>query len=80
MIRGGQESDFDAKLVSYTYELAALLESRGLARGDRLRVEVEAGATHNERAWAGRLPAALRFLAAGWHQAAASAAAASAGR
>lgn len=62
------ESDFDSNLVTYTHELAALLESRGLARGKHLQVMVEAGATHNERAWAGRLQAAMRFLGRDWRR------------
>ncbi|EFJ50203.1 hypothetical protein VOLCADRAFT_104027 [Volvox carteri f. nagariensis] len=69
VIRQFKESEFDSRLVSLTHDLAALLESRGLMRGERLMVMVDEGATHNERAWAQRLPAALRFLGAHWrHQ------------
>ena len=68
-IRKSKEPAFDAQLVEYTHELAALLESRGVTRGERLEVVVE-GATHTEAAWAGRLPAALRFLGRNWRSAA----------
>lgn len=56
----GRASD-DARLVELTRELAAVLRSRGLGPG-RLRVEIEEGARHNERAWAGRLGRQLAWL------------------
>ncbi|EFJ50202.1 hypothetical protein VOLCADRAFT_89088 [Volvox carteri f. nagariensis] len=58
--------EFDSRLVSLTHDLAALLESRGLMRGERLQLVIEEGATHTEAAWAGRLPAALSSLGLHW--------------
>ncbi|GIL79183.1 hypothetical protein Vretimale_16716 [Volvox reticuliferus] len=65
-IRKVKEPEFDAKLVSYANELAALLESRGLVRGQGLQVVIEEGATHTEAAWAERLSSALGFLGLHW--------------
>ncbi|GIL61286.1 hypothetical protein Vafri_15684 [Volvox africanus] len=65
-IRKTKESEFDDKLVSYANEVAALLESKALVRGQGLQVVIEEGATHTEAAWAGRLPAALGFLGLHW--------------
>jgi len=45
--------------------LAAILARRGYIRGESLLVLEEAGGEHDEAAWAGRLPGALRFLLGG---------------
>ena len=42
-------------------ELEAILRAAGMGKA-RLKVCVEEGATHSERAWAGRFPRALQFL------------------
>jgi len=47
--------------VAHVIELEQLLRRAGLG-ARRLRVVVEAGATHSEGAWANRLPRALEFL------------------
>ena len=46
--------------------LRAALVQKGWAEGDDLAWTVADGARHNERAWAARFPAMLRFLDAGW--------------
>lgn len=53
--------DKNAAFVEDVRELEAILERRGLGP-DRLLVNVQEGATHNEGAWAARFPEALRFL------------------
>ncbi len=57
-------ADRDERLVEMVRDLESLLRERGLG-DDRLRVVVEEGAVHHERAWAARLPEALTFLLAG---------------
>ncbi len=47
--------------VEDTLRLEKILKKAGL-RGDQLKVIVEEGTSHNEDAWAGRFPAALKFL------------------
>jgi predicted alpha/beta superfamily hydrolase len=54
-------SAFDETLIRATRELQRLLENQGLGE-KRLKVVLEPCATHNERAWAGRLSDALSFL------------------
>ena len=53
--------DKDEQAVEQVLELERLLRRAGLDES-RLRVEVDPGATHSERAWAKRFPEALRFL------------------
>jgi predicted alpha/beta superfamily hydrolase len=53
--------DHDQEVVDDVRELGQILRRVGLGE-DRLRVEIEAGATHNEGAWARRFPEAMRFL------------------
>jgi len=53
--------DKDEQAVGQVLELERLLRRAGLDES-RLRVEVDPGATHSERAWAKRFPQALRFL------------------
>ncbi|KAG2497276.1 hypothetical protein HYH03_004860 [Edaphochlamys debaryana] len=60
------QPEFDASLVRYTRELAALLEDKGVAKGTRLQVSIDKGATHTESAWAQRLPSALQHLGLHW--------------
>ncbi|MFU8829972.1 MAG: alpha/beta hydrolase, partial [Phycisphaerales bacterium] len=47
---------YNLRLVKLMGELAEAFD------GERVRVVVEEGATHNERAWAGRFPDAMSFL------------------
>lgn len=56
--------DKDEQAVEQVLELERLLRRAGLDES-RLRVEVDQGATHSERAWAKRLPEALEFLFGG---------------
>jgi predicted alpha/beta superfamily hydrolase len=51
----------DAKTVADARELESILRDAGLGQ-DRLLVNIESGATHNEAAWAARFPQALEFL------------------
>ena len=51
----------DEKTVADVRELESILKSAGLGK-ERLLVNVEEGATHNEAAWAARFPDALEFL------------------
>lgn len=54
-------SDVGREAVRDVLKLRQLLQAAGL-RGRRLKVVVEECATHDEAAWAKRLPAALKFL------------------
>lgn len=47
--------------VEDTLQMEKIIKKAGLS-SDRLKVVVEEGTSHNEDAWAGRFPAALRFL------------------
>ena len=58
------DADDDASLVRLAREIETVLRGHGLGE-DRLRFELGAGAAHHERAWADRLPGALRFLYSG---------------
>jgi predicted alpha/beta superfamily hydrolase len=51
----------DAKTVADARELESILHDAGLGK-ERLLVNIEEGATHNEAAWAARFPRALEFL------------------
>ncbi len=51
----------DEKTVEDLRDLESMLRAAGLDR-QRLRVEIEDGASHTESAWARRFPAALEFL------------------
>jgi predicted alpha/beta superfamily hydrolase len=53
--------DWNEETVKNVTRLATTLRAAGLGPR-RLRLTVEAGASHSEGAWAGRLPHALRFL------------------
>lgn len=53
--------DWNDETLANVRKLEAILRGRGLGPR-RLKVVVEAGATHSEGAWARRLPEALRFL------------------
>jgi len=53
--------DRDRVAVEDVRELERVLRWAGL-REDRLRVKIDEGATHNEKEWAKRFPAALTFL------------------
>jgi predicted alpha/beta superfamily hydrolase len=59
--REAGREDKDAHAVEDVLHLERLLRRAGLD-DSRLRVEVDPGATHSERAWAKRFPDALRFL------------------
>ena len=59
--REAAHEEGSARLVANVCELERLLHAAGL-RGDRLRVVVEEGGTHDEASWARRLPGALTFL------------------
>ncbi|MEZ4391212.1 MAG: alpha/beta hydrolase-fold protein [Polyangiales bacterium] len=48
--------------VDDTRALAEALRAAGYRDGETLRYSVQAGASHDERAWRARLPDALRFL------------------
>lgn len=64
MAMGGKEysdADKDAELVSQVRGVEASMRAAGL-NDARLRVVVEDGAGHNEKAWAGRLGGAMEFL------------------
>jgi predicted alpha/beta superfamily hydrolase len=58
------DSDGDgvSDLVLLHRKMVAALVKKGLRLGQDLRSVEEAGAPHNERAWAARLPGALEFL------------------
>lgn len=53
--------DKNAAVVEDVHELEAILRRRGLG-SNRLLVNVQEGASHNEAAWAERFPEALAFL------------------
>lgn len=53
--------DWNQEAVQQVRELKAILEQAGLG-DDRLLLVVEEGARHDERAWAGRFPTAIKFL------------------
>jgi len=53
--------DRSRSVVDDVRELAGILRRSGLD-DQRLRLEIQEGAGHNESAWAGRFPEALRFL------------------
>jgi predicted alpha/beta superfamily hydrolase len=63
-MEAGHEQKFDQQVVSDVRDLEEILRKAGLGE-DRVKVEIEDGATHNEAAWAKRLPEALVFLFAG---------------
>ncbi|MCA9310003.1 MAG: hypothetical protein KDA21_02295, partial [Phycisphaerales bacterium] len=58
---GGRRDVDHQRWINDVRALESILREAGLG-DDRLRVVVEAGAVHNEAAWAGRLPGALAFL------------------
>ena len=65
--REAGRDDKDAQAVEDVLHLERLFRRAGM--GDaRLRVEVDPGATHSERAWAKRFPDALQFLFGGQGQ------------
>lgn len=53
--------DKDEQVVADVRELERILRRQGL-RDDRLRVNIDEGATHSESEWAKRFPEALTFL------------------
>jgi len=53
--------DWNEETVGDVRRLEAILRAGGLGPR-RLKIVIEEGATHSERAWARRLPGALRFL------------------
>ncbi|MFZ4575366.1 MAG: alpha/beta hydrolase-fold protein [Phycisphaerales bacterium] len=57
----GDKEETNRRMVSNTRELEAMLKKKGLG-ADRLMVQVDEAAEHNEKAWAARAPAALKFL------------------
>jgi predicted alpha/beta superfamily hydrolase len=59
--REAGSADRDRQVVEDVRELERVLQCAGL-REDRLRVRIDQGATHNEKAWAKRFPEALTFL------------------
>ncbi len=61
---GTSETDreeWNQEAVQQIRDLQSILGQAGLGP-DRLRVFIEEGAKHDERAWAGRFPVALQFL------------------
>jgi predicted alpha/beta superfamily hydrolase len=54
-------ADWNEETVANVRRLEEMLRTHGLGPR-RLRVVIDEGATHSERAWARRLPGALRFL------------------
>lgn len=56
---GGREARHT--MIAATTAMAGLLRARGYTDA-RLKLKVEAGGRHHERAWKRRLPGALRFL------------------
>lgn len=52
----------DSTYADRVRELVELLASKGLERGKSIESFEDAGAAHNEEAWAKRLPKALKFL------------------
>jgi predicted alpha/beta superfamily hydrolase len=64
MAMGTRESgreDKDKQVVEDVRELSRILQRAGLGE-DRMRVQIDEGATHNEGEWAKRFPDALTFL------------------
>jgi predicted alpha/beta superfamily hydrolase len=59
--RETSRTDWNEETVANVRRLEAILRGRGFG-ARRLKVVVEEGATHSERAWAGRLGEALGFL------------------
>jgi predicted alpha/beta superfamily hydrolase len=59
--RESGREDKDRQFVEDLRELERILRHAGLG-DDRLRVNIEDGATHNEAAWGSRFPGALTFL------------------
>jgi predicted alpha/beta superfamily hydrolase len=59
--RETSRADWNEETVANVRTLEAILRARGFGPR-RLKVVVEEGATHSERAWAGRLGEALGFL------------------
>jgi predicted alpha/beta superfamily hydrolase len=57
-------ADWPSQAISRCRRLARLLERKGYRHGEDLMYLEEAGAAHDEGAWARRLPTALRFLLA----------------
>ncbi len=57
---------YTSRYLSAARRMRDLLAAKGYAEGQLLRYEEEEQAIHNEAAWARRLPAALRFLLAGY--------------
>jgi predicted alpha/beta superfamily hydrolase len=56
-----RDPEVSARVVADVVELTAILRAKG--RGPRaVRLVVDEGRAHHERAWASRLPGALRFL------------------
>lgn len=56
-----RDPQVSARVLADAIELGSVLAKKGLGPR-RLRLEIDEGATHDERHWAARLPAALRFL------------------
>jgi enterochelin esterase-like enzyme len=59
--REAESEDGDQQAVEHVRELEHVIRRAGL-KDDRLLVEIEEGATHNEIEWAKRFPEALTFL------------------
>lgn len=64
-VRGGRGREHDAYFPRYLKALYAALTEQGLGP-DRLAWSYDPRATHNESAWAARLPDALGFIGQGW--------------
>ena len=58
---GCVESDMSSEAVRDVLRLEAILGRHGLSK-DRLRLQIDPCAEHDEQAWGRRLPGALRFL------------------
>ena len=54
-------AEYSREAVDDVLKFEKMLKKAGVEKS-RIKVIVEEGTTHNENAWAGRLPAALKFL------------------
>ena len=64
----GAVPTYTSRYLAAAHRMRDLLERKGYRLGDQLRYQEEEEATHNEAAWARRLPGALRFLLARYHR------------
>jgi predicted alpha/beta superfamily hydrolase len=63
-IVSGAVSTYTSRYLSSAHRMRELLDRKGYRLGHDLQYQEEEEATHNEAAWARRLPGALRFLLA----------------